>query len=106
LAAAPTRGAAAPARTKQIDDPAVAAAIASRILVHDDETYLATLVDYPNLLNHAPELRDPPERLHRRTSHARLGQVLGTVLSTAPGAHRTDNPAWGLDGVQQARLLR
>jgi len=103
-------GSVAAARLKRIDDPAVAAAMASRVLVSDDEAYLATLVDYPYLLRYAPELRDPLEHLHRCASHARLGHVLGTVLSTArtayPAEDPADDPAHGLDGVQRARLLR
>ena len=44
----------AAARLRQADDPGVAAAIASRILVRGDGRRLTTLVRYPYLLKYAP----------------------------------------------------
>ena len=93
-------------RLKQVDDPGVGAAIASRILVQDDEEKLAILAEYRHLLKYAPELRDPLAHMHRCTPDGWLRHVLGDVLRAEPVAYSEDDPADGLDAVQQARLLR
>jgi HEAT repeat protein len=96
----------AAARLKLADDPGVGAAIASRILVQDDERQLATLVEYHHLLKYAPELRDLLEHVHRCTPDGWLRQVLSEVLRAERVAYGDDDPVDGLDAVRQARLLR
>ncbi|GAA3337144.1 hypothetical protein GCM10020358_12330 [Amorphoplanes nipponensis] len=88
------------------DDPGVAAAIATRILVHPDERDLPELVAYEHLLRHVPELRAPLEHLHRHTPSDPLRRSLTQALAAGAAAYPGADPADGLDAAQRARLLR
>ncbi|MEU8614082.1 hypothetical protein AB0C29_39455, partial [Actinoplanes sp. NPDC048791] len=88
------------------DDPGVAAAIASRILVHPDERWLAELVGHERLLTYVPELRDLLTHLHRHTPYDWLRRQLAMALEAEPVPVPAADAADGLDAVQQARLLR
>ncbi|BCJ50374.1 hypothetical protein Asp14428_18490 [Actinoplanes sp. NBRC 14428] len=91
-------------RLRLIDSPGVVAAVASRILVVDDEAHLADLAGFPHLLEYAPELVEPLHRLHRGATDGELLGVLGRLPQRS--AYPLEDPADGLDPVQQARLLR
>jgi hypothetical protein len=88
------------------DDPGVAAAIASRILIHPDERWLAELVGHERLLTYVPELRGLLAQLHRHTPYGWLRRQLATALEADPVPVPAADPTEGLDAVQQARLLR
>ncbi|MEU8231307.1 hypothetical protein AB0C12_17070 [Actinoplanes sp. NPDC048967] len=88
------------------DDPGVAAAIASRILVHPDERWLAELVAYERLLTYVPELRGLLEHLHRHTPYGWLRGQLAKALQADPAPIPVTDPVDGLTAAQQARLLR
>jgi hypothetical protein len=93
-------------RLRLIDSPGVVAAVASRILVVDDEAHLANLAEFPHLLEYAPELVEPLRCLHRGATD---GDLLGALDRLPQGQRSTyplEDPADGLDPVQQARLLR
>jgi hypothetical protein len=93
-------------RLRLIDSPGVVAAVASRILVVDDEAHLATLAEFPHLLEYAPELWEPLQCLHRSASDGELLGILGRLPRWERSAYPLEDPADGLDPVQQARLLR
>ncbi|WP_199514133.1 HEAT repeat domain-containing protein [Nucisporomicrobium flavum] len=99
-------GRTAAGRLRELDNPGVVAAVASRILVVDDEAHLAALAEFPHLLEYAPEVSEPLRCLHRSATD---GELLG-VLDRLPLGERSpyplEDPAGGLDPAQQARLLR
>jgi hypothetical protein len=93
-------------RLRLIDSPGVVAAVASRILVVDDEAHLANLAEFPHLLEYAPELLEPLQCLHRSATDGELFGILGRLPRWERSAYPLEDPADGLDSVQQARLLR
>ncbi|WP_433728193.1 hypothetical protein ACQP2Y_14315 [Actinoplanes sp. CA-051413] len=93
-------------RLRLIDSPGVVAAVASRILVFDDEAHLAALAEFPHLLEYAPELWEPLQRLERSATDGELLGILGRLPRWERSAYPLEDPADGLDPVQQARLLR
>ncbi|GAA3342905.1 hypothetical protein GCM10020358_39610 [Amorphoplanes nipponensis] len=96
-------GRTAAGRLRLIDSPGVVAAVASRILVVEDEVHLSALADFPHLLEYAPELLEP---LHRLRRGATAGELLGALDRLPPWEHQPwEDPADGLDVVQQGRLL-
>lgn len=93
-------------RLRLIDSPGVVAAVASRILVVDDEAHLSTLAEFPHLLEYAPELLEPLQCLRRSATDAELFGILDRLPRWERSAYPLEDPADGLDPVQQARLLR
>ena len=90
----------------RIDDPGVAAAIASRILLEGDDRSLWRLLDYAHLLAQAPELRPALEHLRRHTPDSGLHGQLATLLAAPAAAYPSPDPAAGLDPEHRARLHR
>ena len=88
------------------DDPGVAAAFASRILIQTDEWCLTALLDHQQLLRYAPELRNRLEHLHRHTPDLGLRRRLTIMLEAEPALYAVADPAAGLDPAQSARLHR
>ncbi|GAA4691800.1 hypothetical protein [Phytohabitans rumicis] len=91
-----------------VDDAAVGAAIAVRVLTEPDERKLIGLLGYRHLLTHAPELRAVLERMRRHTRQDGQRWALDGALAVEPppdtGAR--PDPVDGLDGPQRARLGR
>ncbi|GID32466.1 hypothetical protein [Paractinoplanes brasiliensis] len=90
-------------RLRLIDNPGVVAAVASRILVFEDEAHLAALTEFPHLFEYAPELLEPLQRLRRSATNSNLLGVLDRLPQRVQ--HPLEDPADGLDAVQQGRLL-
>lgn len=87
------------------DDPGVAAAIASRVLVQDDPACLSSLLGYPFLLAHEPELRPMLERMQRLNTSEGFGDSLTMALTVQPGPANVD-PTTGYGPQQWKRLHR
>ncbi|MET0424279.1 MAG: HEAT repeat domain-containing protein [Actinoplanes sp.] len=86
------------------DDPGVAAAIASRVLVQDDPACLSSLLGYPFLLTHEPEMRPMLERMQRQTPSVGFGDSLTMALAVPAGPAVSNDPSHGLTPQQWVRL--
>ncbi|GAA4452132.1 hypothetical protein [Phytohabitans houttuyneae] len=87
-------------------DPGVGAAVASRILVEDDEEVLSLLLRYQHLMAYAPQLRDLLDRLRRHTDRGGRALLLARVLAEPDGPAAPPDPAAGLSPPQRERLRR
>ncbi|GAA2630393.1 hypothetical protein GCM10010436_41680 [Paractinoplanes durhamensis] len=102
LAAGPPLAEEAAILLRNVDDPGVAAAIATGILVTEDRAELSGFLRYRHLLRHAPEVRDLVEHLLLGSAHQQA--MVRLVLSRPDGV--PEPPPTDLTGEQRTRLLR